>query len=128
MKKLFLSILFISLFLVACEQEDVKPFEGTFSGIYTGDDTGTWEMNIIYENGETAGTINGTFTSNDGGKKTFFASVDPNGLIVGSFVDENVTSIFDTRLDGEIELKYKNGVSGKWFYEDDIGDWIGERN
>ena len=126
------SLLILSVLLLSCSSdEDVEPFKGTFSGSYTGDDTGTWEMDIIYENGEGSGTINGTFKSNNGGNKAFSASVSPSGRIVGSFVDENKSTIYDTNLSGEIDKSYKNAVSGTWYNNVNgvsNGKWIGERN
>ena len=42
--------------IVACEEDDIKPFEGTWAGTYTGGDTGSWESVVKYSSDD--GTAN----------------------------------------------------------------------
>tara|TARA_E500000331_G_scaffold226836_1_gene217183 strand:- start:714 stop:1109 length:396 start_codon:yes stop_codon:yes gene_type:complete len=131
MKNLLLSFLIvIAIFLVACEEDDVKPFEGTWSGTYTGGDSGSWQMVVIYENGESYGTINGTTNFYNGGSTGIFGSVDSYGTITGAFVDETITTIGGTVWNGKFEL---NDAAGTWEGKDPNGSsvegtWTGKKN
>ena len=58
MKNLLVSFLVvIVIFFVACEEDDVKPFEGTWSGTYTGGDSGTWEATVTYSSDDGVGVV-----------------------------------------------------------------------
>ena len=47
-KSLLLSFVLFSILITSCSKDDEKanPFQGSWSGTYTGPDTGTWTANI----------------------------------------------------------------------------------
>ena len=57
-KLLFLSFVLCTIFITSCSKDDEKasPFQGSWSGTYTGPDTGTWTANINAE-GVIAGSV-----------------------------------------------------------------------
>ena len=113
MKNLLSSFLIvIAIFLVACEEDDVKPFEGTWSGTYTGGDSGTWEATVTYSSDDGVGVVTGTTTSSNAG--------GGNNQIAGALgSDGTITAAIGTTNDGGEWL-------GKFEKKDAAGTWKGK--
>ena len=131
MRYLLLSFfIIISIFFVACEEEDVKPFEGTWSGTYTGDDSGTWEATVKYSSDDGVGIVTGTVTPSSGQEgNTISGALGSDGTITAA--------IGTTDGGGEWLGKFeKNDASGTWKGIDDssgspvtiTGTWTGKKN
>ena len=129
MKNLLLSFLVvIAIFFVACEEDDVKPFEGTWSGTYTGGDSGTWEATVTYSSDDGVGVVTGTTTSSNAG--------GGNSQIAGALgSDGTITAAIGTTNDGGEWLgKFeKKDASGTWKSKDPNGNsvegtWTGKKN
>ena len=129
MKNLLSSFLIvIAIFLVACEEDDVKPFEGTWSGTYTGGDSGIWEATVTYSSDDGVGVVTGTTTSSNAG--------GGNNQIAGALgSDGTITAAIGTTNDGGEWLgKFeKKDAAGTWKGKDPNGSsvegtWTGKKN
>ena len=129
MKNLLLSFLIvITIFLIACEEDDLKPFEGTWSGTYTGGDSGTWEATVTYSSDDGVGVVTGTTTSSNAG--------GGNNQIAGALgSDGTITAAIGTTNDGGEWLgKFeKKDAAGTWKGKDPNGSsvegtWTGKKN
>jgi len=123
----FLAILVV--FFVACEEDDVKPFEGTWKGTYSGGDSGTWEATVTYSSNDGVGVVIGTTTSSN-------AIWGGNSQIAGALgSDGTITAAIGTTNDGgEWVGKFeKTHASGSWKGKDQNGSsiegtWTGKKN
>ena len=122
----FLAILVV--FFVACEEDDIKPFEGTWAGTYTGGDSETWEATVTYSSNDGVGVVTGTTTSSN-------AIWGGNSQIAGALgSDGTITAAIGTTNDGgEWVGKFeKNDASGTWKGKDQNGasiegTWTGKK-
>ena len=127
MRKILLVLLFFGLFFLACEEYDIKPFEGTWKGTYSGGDAGIWEAVVKYSSDDGVGVVTGTTTSdNDGSIQQIAGALGSDGTITAA--------IGTTQTGGEWVGKFdKNDASGTWKGKDPNGasiegTWTGKKN
>ena len=126
MKKLSILTLLNVVFLFSCKNKDFKDFEGTWKGTYTGEDQGSWTMEIDEE-----GDIEGSARSDD--FPGFPISIEGSVSKEGELNVLTNSAFFDLTFEGKI-----NGekASGTWISESDSsgttvaieGTWSGSKD
>ncbi|AEV33703.1 hypothetical protein Oweho_2740 [Owenweeksia hongkongensis DSM 17368] len=118
--KAILALFTVSTLLFSCKKSEYKEYEGNWSGTYTGDDTGSWTINIDDE-----GKAEGTAVSDS---VPFFTFSGEGEISKSGAVDATV-ELFGNRI-RFVGQASGNSMSGTWNHigEDFEGTWKGKKN
>ena len=120
MKKLLYTLLAVSLIFSACKKEEdnaSSQFSGSWTGTYSGDDSGVWAATI-----SSTGNINGSATNSLGDNQTLSGSVTTNGSFSATVGTGTLGSNFVGQFSG-------NSGSGTWSNSSVgfTGTWEGDK-
>ncbi len=119
--KIILTLFAVSMILISCKKEsEYKDYEGNWSGTYTGDDTGTWNVNIDDEGKVTGSAVSDSlpfFTLTGEGE------ISKDGELNTTISNFGISIVFKGQAKD-------NSISGTWSYvgQDFSGTWSGKKN
>lgn len=112
-------ILFFALLILAstsCKKSDNNPFEGTWSGTFTGNDNGTWTV-YVNDNGTVSGSGRSTVANST---FTISGRINNAGNLLATFG----TSSLDGTFNGTMSGTQANGTWSNGTYQ---GPWSGTK-
>lgn len=121
MKKVILVLVMILAFSCSSDDDSVSnDFAGQWAGTYSGDDNGTWRVNVT-----STGIVSGVTTKDNGVEFEVIGSVDNNGSLTAALGSTDSGSEFVGVLDRE------GNCSGTWtnvsVTPNYFGSWVGSR-
>jgi len=123
MKKILLIVLLIPLLFTTCKKEEdntsstSSQFSGSWTGTYSGDDSGVWAATI-----SSTGDVNGNSTNANGDNQTLSGSVTNSGSFSATVGTGTLGSNFVGQFSG-------NSGSGTWSNSSVgfTGTWEGDK-
>lgn len=100
----------------ACKKSESNPFAGTWTGTFTGNDSGTW---TVYINDK--GTVSGGGTSVvANGPFIISGKINNTGNMVATFGTSSLDGTFNGTMSG-------TQATGTWFNGNYLGTWTGTK-
>jgi len=120
MKKLILLSFACVTLLVSCKNKDYKDYKGTWKGSYSGDDNGTWSIEVDEE-----GNIDGSARSNSAPDYPF--TLEGSLSKDGNFEAEADLFFSTVKFNGKLKDDKANGT---WKNAQDSisGTWTGKKD
>jgi len=115
MKKILFYAMLV-LAISACKKSDSNPFKGTWSGTFTGNDSGTWTVSV-----NDNGTVTGTGTSVVAASAfTISGRINNAGNLLATFGTSSLDGTFNGTMSGTT-------ASGTWSNGIYQGPWTGTK-